>query len=151
EIEEGLPSAVGAQVERDAPLAPVEMQVHQRDAFDDRPGHLPDVVAGRRLDLDDLGPEIDERARDGGRAEHGGLDDAYAGQRRLLVTHGGNLTGRQKRPRAGQHVPARTLIAPTARSAIPATTAGQIGNDEPVKGRAELVTVKWPTTQDRQP
>ena len=51
---------VGAQVEHDAALAAVDVEVQQRDALDDRPRHLADVVARRRLDLDDVGAEVGE-------------------------------------------------------------------------------------------
>jgi hypothetical protein len=40
-----LLAGLGLEVERDALLAPVQVVVHQRDALDDGPGHLADVVA----------------------------------------------------------------------------------------------------------
>src|SRR5258706_29515 len=55
--------------------------MHEGHAFDDRPRHLPDVVAGRWLDLDDVRTEIGERRRDGGGTEHRALDDAPAVER----------------------------------------------------------------------
>ena len=70
-----------AEVHDDRALAPVEVEVHQRHALDDGPGHLPDVVAGRRLHLDDLGAQVDEGHGDGGRAERGDLEDADAVER----------------------------------------------------------------------
>ena len=72
---EGGHVLVGAQVHHDAALAPVDVEVHERDALDDGPGHLADVVAGRRLHLDDLGAQVDQRHGDGGRPEGGALED----------------------------------------------------------------------------
>jgi hypothetical protein len=64
------------------------VQEQQRDAFDDRPRHPAAVVALRRLDLDDLGAEIGEVGGDGGRPEHGALDDPHARERTgLLRSH----------------------------------------------------------------
>ena len=94
EVAEDFLGLIRAQVEHDAALAPVDVQVHERDAFDDRPGHLADVVPGGRLDLDHVGTEVDERARDRRGPEHGDLDDAQPGQWRFPA-HGQNLTGRQ--------------------------------------------------------
>src|SRR5262249_366798 len=42
------------QIEGDAPLPPMDVEVHERLAFDDWPRHLAYVVALRRLDLDDV-------------------------------------------------------------------------------------------------
>ena len=73
QLQEGGDALVGLEVQHDAALAPVEVQVHQRHALDDGPGHLADVVARRRLDLDDLGPQVDQRRGDGGRVRAGRL------------------------------------------------------------------------------
>lgn len=64
------------QVEHQRSLAPVDVEVHEGDALDDRPGHAADVVAGRRLDLDDFSSEIDQVRGEGARAEDRTLDDA---------------------------------------------------------------------------
>ena len=82
QVEERLAASVGAQVERDRALAPADVQVHQRDALDDGPGHLADVVARGRLDLDDVGAEVGQVGGDGARSEHRALDDADARQGR---------------------------------------------------------------------
>ena len=57
-------AGVGAQVEDQRALAPVEVEVHERGALDDGPRHLADVVAGGRLDLDDVGSQVDQGRRD---------------------------------------------------------------------------------------
>ena len=80
QLEEHRPALVGAEVEHDRSLAPADVEVHQRGALDDRPGHLPDVVARGRLDLDDVGAEVGERGGDRARAEHRALDDPDAGE-----------------------------------------------------------------------
>ena len=80
-----------AQIEADAPLAPVDVHVHQRDAFDDGPGHLADVVTGGGLDLDDVGTHVGQVGRDGGRGEHGALDHPDSGQGGTCVGHAGFL------------------------------------------------------------
>jgi hypothetical protein len=66
-----------AQIEHQGALAPVEMEMHERDALDDGPGHLADVIARRRLDLDDVGPEVDQGRGDLGRAQGRALDDPH--------------------------------------------------------------------------
>jgi hypothetical protein len=81
QVEEHGAALVRAQVEHDRPLAPVDVEVHQRGALDDGPGHPPHVVAARRLDLDHLGAEVRQVGRDRGRAEHRALHDAHPGQR----------------------------------------------------------------------
>ena len=93
QIEEDLDALRGAQVEHDAALAPVGVQVQQRGALDDRPGHAAPVVTGRRLDLDHVGAEIGERARHRRRTEHGALDDAHPSQRPGRVVAGGRTAG----------------------------------------------------------
>jgi hypothetical protein len=90
QIEEHLDRFRLAQVEHEAALAPVDVQVHQRRALDDGPCHLPHVVALRRLHLDDVGAEIGQTRRDGGRAQHRALDDAHVAQQLArCVSHGG--------------------------------------------------------------
>src|SRR4051812_19550589 len=78
EIEEGLLATVGFQVEYDAAFCPVDVQMQQRNTFDDGPRHLPAVVTRWRLDLDDVGTEISERTRDRGGTEHRAFDDAQS-------------------------------------------------------------------------
>ena len=78
---EGGHVLVAAEVHHDAALAPVDVEVHEGHALDDGPGHLADVVARGRLDLDDLGPEVDQRHGDGGRTERRALDDPDAVER----------------------------------------------------------------------
>ena len=56
-------------------------------ALDDRPRHLAHVVARGRLDLDDLGPEVDEVRRDGGRPEQRALDHADPVEHGRLSCH----------------------------------------------------------------
>ena len=70
EVEVDLDAFGRAQVEHDAALAPVDVEVHQRDALHDRPRHLADVVARRRLHLDHVGAQVGEVGGDGARAEH---------------------------------------------------------------------------------
>ena len=120
---EGGHVLVGAQVHDDAALAPVDVEVHEGDALDDGPGHLADVVAGGRLDLDDLGAQVDERHGDGGRPEGRALEDAdpvegggagrWAWARSVsdgLSDHGGHGPARMRprrsaaRPAEGGHV-----------------------------------------------
>jgi hypothetical protein len=81
EVEEDAPPRLGAQVEHDAALAPAELQVHQRDAVHDGPGHLAHVVTLGRLDLHYVRPEVGQRSGDGARSEHGALDHAQRRQR----------------------------------------------------------------------
>ncbi len=81
ELEERVPSHVGAEVEHDALLAPADVQEQQRDAFDDRPRHTPAVVAGRRLDLDDVGAEVGEMRGEVAGPEHRDFDDTQARER----------------------------------------------------------------------
>jgi hypothetical protein len=89
EVEEHRPGLLGAQVERDRPLAPADVQVHQRHAFDDGPRHLAHVVTRGRLDLDHIGAEVRQVRGDRSGAEHRALDDAHPGQgRRLALGHG---------------------------------------------------------------
>ena len=71
---------VGPQIQRDRTLAAVDVEVHERDALDDGPGHVAHIVALRRLDLDDLCAEVDQGVGDLGRTEGGALDDADAGE-----------------------------------------------------------------------
>ena len=59
-----LPPLLGLQVQGDALLASVGVEVEERDAIDDRPGHLADVVTGGRFDLDDVGPKVGEECGD---------------------------------------------------------------------------------------
>jgi hypothetical protein len=61
------------------------VQEQERDAVDDRPGHLAAVVTLRRLDLDDVGAEVGEIRGERPRAEHRDLDDAQAGERSGLM------------------------------------------------------------------
>ena len=76
QVEVGGHAVVGAKVEDHRALAPADVEVHQRDTLDDGPRHLPDVVALRGLDLDDVGAEIGQVRGDGARPEHRALDDA---------------------------------------------------------------------------
>ncbi len=85
QVEEHRAALVGAQVEGDRALAPAEVQVHERDTLDDGPGHLADVVAGRRLHLDHVRAEIGQVGGDRTGAEHRAFDDAHTGQGRSLV------------------------------------------------------------------
>lgn len=82
QLEEHLPAGVGAQVDRDRALPPADVEVHERDALHDRPGHLADVVPRGRLDLDDVGAQIGEGGGDGAGTEHRALDDPDALERR---------------------------------------------------------------------
>ena len=50
-----LDALVALQIECDGALPSMGVEVQQRDAVDDRPGHLPDVVTLGRFDLDDIG------------------------------------------------------------------------------------------------
>ena len=101
QLEEDLAALLGAQVEGDRPLAAADVEVHQRRALDDRPGHLADVVAGGRLDLDDVGAEVGERRGDRARSEHRALDDADAAERRRGGGGaGGERSSEQVRPSA---------------------------------------------------
>ena len=85
-----LDPLVGLEVDGDAALAPVGVQVQQRRPLHDRPGHLPDVVATGRLDLDDVGAQVgEERGHEPG-PQKGTLDHAQALQRAAL-SHGGIL------------------------------------------------------------
>ena len=86
EVEIDVNAFLCAQVENERTLAAVDVQMHQRHALDDGPCHLPDVVARRRLDLDDFGAEVGEVGRDRCRTQHRALDDAQAGEGRL--SHG---------------------------------------------------------------
>ena len=60
------------------------MQMHEGVALDDRPGHLADIIALGRFDLDDISSEVGEVSRDTGGAEHGALDHPHTGERRRL-------------------------------------------------------------------
>jgi hypothetical protein len=71
---------VGLEVEGDGAFAAVGVEVQQRDALDDRPGHLADVVALGRLDLDDVGTEVGEVGGDLAGAEQRALDDPNPGE-----------------------------------------------------------------------
>jgi hypothetical protein len=85
-----LPRLFLAEIQRDALLAAIEVQVHQRHALDDRPGHFADVVAGGCFDLDHVRAEIDEGGSDCRRSENRAFDDAQAGKRCCFV-HGVSL------------------------------------------------------------
>src|SRR5699024_3460397 len=71
ELEVRRDSVLGSKIDDHRSFPPVDVEVHQRNALDDRPGHPADVIARRALDLDDVGAEIGELSGDGGRAEHG--------------------------------------------------------------------------------
>ena len=60
---------LGLEVERDALLAAMGVEVQQGGSLDDRPGHLPDVVAGGGLNLDDVGTKVGEEGGDMARAK----------------------------------------------------------------------------------
>ena len=64
QVEVHLDALRSTEVEGDAALPAVDVQVQQRVAFDDRPGHAADVVALGRLDLDDVGAEVGEKGRE---------------------------------------------------------------------------------------
>ena len=88
------------EVEHQRLLAPVHVQVQQRRAVHQGPRHLPRVVAGGRLDLDDLGAEVDEVRRDGGGAEQRALDHPHAVEHgRLLAPCRSSLPSSCVRPR----------------------------------------------------
>ena len=70
----------GAQVEDQRALAPVEMEVHERGALHNGPRHFADVVAGRRLHLDHVRPQVDQRRGDGGRPQGRALNDSQSVQ-----------------------------------------------------------------------
>src|SRR5437667_189395 len=76
-------------VARERELAAVDVQVQQRVALDDGPGHAADVVALRRLDLDDVGAEVGQMGRDLARSEQRALDDPHPVQQAAAVRHGG--------------------------------------------------------------
>src|SRR3546814_17388437 len=44
EVEEHLAATVGAEIEHHRPLAPADVEVHERGALDDGPRRLPEVV-----------------------------------------------------------------------------------------------------------
>ena len=73
-------AGVGAQVEHQRALPPVDVQVHEGRALDDGPRHLADVVAGGRLHLDHVGAQVDQRRGDGGRPQGRALDDPQSVQ-----------------------------------------------------------------------
>ena len=77
--------AVGLlEVEHERLLAPVHVEVEQRRVPVERPRHLAAVVARGRLDLDDLGAEVDEVRRDRGRTEQRALDHPHAVEHRRV-------------------------------------------------------------------
>src|SRR4030095_12764675 len=77
-------------------LSAAHVEVEQRDAVHDRPGHLADVVAGGRLDLDHFGAEIGEVGGDGAGTEERALDHAETSEGRTrCVAHGrGSVSNR---------------------------------------------------------
>src|SRR5262249_11467864 len=78
EVEVGLDGFGLLQIEDDALLAAVQVPVQQRDAVDDREGHLADVVpAARTLHLDDLGTEVRELHPDRAGTEERALDHPH--------------------------------------------------------------------------
>ena len=92
------------EVEGDAALAPVGVQVQQRHALDDGPGHLADVVARGRLDLDHVGAQVGQKRAQMARPEQARLDHPHPGQqpaglgsrlvaRGWLVAHRGPVYG----------------------------------------------------------
>ena len=89
---------VGLQVEGDGLLAPMGVEVQQRHAVDDGPGHLADVVALGRLHLDDVGAEVGEEGGDQAGAEKRALDHPDAGQEGGTVGHGRFLARTGSRP-----------------------------------------------------
>ena len=103
ELEVDLDRLGLAQVERDAALVAVDVEVQQRVALDDRPRHLADVVALGRLDLDDVGAEVGEEAAELARAEQRALDHPDTVEEGgtighgvvLLLQRGGQGSGRQ--------------------------------------------------------
>ena len=109
QLEEHLAPLLGAQVERDRALPPADVQVHQRGALDDGPGHLPDVVARGRLDLHDVGAEVGERGGDGAGPEHRALDDADAPEGG--GGRGGGHAGLLRTSAAAGSAMARTMMA----------------------------------------
>ena len=127
QLAEDLDALGRAQVDGDAALAPVGVQEEQRGALDDRPGHLAPVVTGRRLDLDDLGAEVDERLGDGGGTEDRGLEDPHAGEgARGRHAHKSDTPSDPRAPSRG--VPRRPCLA-----AVP--QGAQMGHDgRPARG-----------------
>ena len=105
EVEVRVDAFRRAQVEHDRSLAAADVEVHQRHAFHDRPGHLADVVALGRFDLDDLSAEISEMGGDGAGAEHRALDNPYAVERRGGVAHGRTPHRRDTVTRTGSRFP----------------------------------------------
>ena len=75
-----LQAVLGLEIQADAPLATVGVEVEQRVALDDGPGHLPDVVAGRRFDLDHVGPQVGQERGHQARSEQGALHHLDSGQ-----------------------------------------------------------------------
>ena len=130
ELLEGGHVLLGAEVHDDGPLAPVEVEVHEGDALDDRPRHLADVVTGPGLDLDHLGAEVDEGHGDGGRSEGGDLEDADAVEGGVGGHgHGLYLTDRQKSP-----------ANPPGHRPLPPAAAGSDGTpDRPTTGAFRCV------------
>ena len=53
-----LESGLLLEVQADASLASMGVQVEKRASLDDRPCHLADIVASRRLDLDHVGSQV---------------------------------------------------------------------------------------------
>ena len=151
---------VGLQVEGDRLLAPVDVEVQQRDALDDRPGHLADVVALGRLDLDDVGAEVGEEGGDQAGAEQGALDDADTGEQGRTVGHGWILSGDRASRRAGAsrdgHAAVRSLSRGSgrrwARGWGPAGTRGP-GPGGPARrgrpARGHRSRRRWPRCRGR--
>src|SRR5439155_750549 len=59
----------------------VDVEVHERLALHDGPGHLAHVVALGRLDLDHVGAEIGQKRGQLARSEQGAFDHAHARER----------------------------------------------------------------------
>ncbi len=80
ETEEDLPALLAAEIEREAPLVLVHLQVRRAVAGRELPEEVTDVVAlPRRLDLDHVGAEVAEDHADGVAVEeHGRLEHANA-------------------------------------------------------------------------
>ena len=52
---------VGFEIKGDAALAAMGVEVKERDIADHWPGHLPDIVAAWRFDLDDISAEVGKK------------------------------------------------------------------------------------------
>ena len=64
-----------------------ERPMQQGNAFDDRPGHLADVVSGRRFHLDHLGAQVRQMRGDCTGTEKRTLDDSKPGERSGGILH----------------------------------------------------------------